>query len=196
MKDFDHIMSVWQGQPKQDQLSVDDVLKQVKKGMTTMSRKLLFNISTMFVAIVAYCVAMLFLAFKSPITYMGITIILITLILYITMMIRDYKLISNRDATINPIEYLQHLKEYQKNRSKIYGWLYYIFIMSISLGLVLFLFEVLESHTKVFKIVVYSLSAAWFLLCTFYLRKRFVNSEQEKLNLMIDRLVRLQNQFD
>src|ERR1700744_4840392 len=121
MKDFDQLMSVWQGQPKQDQLSVDDVLKQVKKGMTTMSRKLLFNISTMFVAIAAYCVAMLFLAFKSPVTYMGITIILITLILYITMMIRDYKLISNRDATINPIEYLQHLKEYQKNRSKIYG---------------------------------------------------------------------------
>jgi uncharacterized protein YfbU (UPF0304 family) len=32
MKDFDHLMSVWQAQPKQDQLSVDEVLKQVKKG--------------------------------------------------------------------------------------------------------------------------------------------------------------------
>ena len=29
MKDFDHLMSVWQEQPKKDQLSVDDVLKQV-----------------------------------------------------------------------------------------------------------------------------------------------------------------------
>jgi ribosomal protein S18 acetylase RimI-like enzyme len=37
MKDFDHLMSVWQGQPKQDQLSVDDVLKQVKKGIRSIT---------------------------------------------------------------------------------------------------------------------------------------------------------------
>lgn len=34
MKDFDHLMSVWQGQPKQEQLSVEETLKQVKKGCT------------------------------------------------------------------------------------------------------------------------------------------------------------------
>jgi len=196
MKDFDQLMSVWQEQPKHDQLSVDEVLKQVKKGMTTMSRKLLWNITAMAIFITTYFAAMLFLAFKSPVTYMGITIILITLVLYIIMMIRDYRLINTRDATINPIDYLQHLKEYQKNRSKIYGWLYYIFIMALSLGLVLYFFEVLENSTKILKIAAYSLTAIWFLFCTFYLRKRFVSHEQEKLGLMIDRLVRLQSQFD
>ena len=47
MKDFDHIMSVWQDQPKKDQLSVDDVLKQVKKGVNGLSRKLFWNITIM-----------------------------------------------------------------------------------------------------------------------------------------------------
>jgi hypothetical protein len=47
MKDFDHLMSVWQEQPKKDQLSVDDVLKQVKKGMSAMSRKLFWGIVLM-----------------------------------------------------------------------------------------------------------------------------------------------------
>jgi len=60
MKDFDQLMSVWQGQPKQDQLSVDDVLKQVKKGMTTMSRKLLWSIVSMSISLVVVLGVMLF----------------------------------------------------------------------------------------------------------------------------------------
>lgn len=32
MKDFEHLMTVWQGQPVKEQLSVDEALKQVKKG--------------------------------------------------------------------------------------------------------------------------------------------------------------------
>jgi len=196
MKDFDHLLSVWQGQPKPDQLSVDDVLKQVKKGMSSMSNKLLWSIACMSVAMIVILGVMLFFVFTSWITYLGIAIILITMILYIMMMVRDYRLIHGRDATINPTEYLQSLKEYQKNRAEIYGWMYYIYVLMISIGLALYFFEVLQSASKAFKITAYSLTAGWLLFCTTFLRKRFVSNEQEKLNLMIDRLVRLQNQFD
>jgi Ca2+/Na+ antiporter len=196
MKDFDHLMSVWQKQPKPDQLSVDDVLKQVKKGMSTMSNKLLWNIASMSVLFIFFLGAMLFFVFKSWTTYLGILIILVTMILYILMMIRDYKLIHRRDATINPTDYLQNLKEYQKNRAEVYGWMLYIYVVLISIGMALYFFEVLQSATRVFKVTAYSLIGIWLLFCTVYLRKRFVNNEQEKLNLMIDRLVRLQNQFD
>jgi len=106
MKDFDQLMSVWQGQPKQDQLSVDDVLKQVKKGMNSMSRKLAWNIASMTLSFLAILCIMLFLVFQSWATYAGMSIILITLILYIIMMVRDYKLIHSHDITINPADYL------------------------------------------------------------------------------------------
>jgi hypothetical protein len=196
MKDFDHLMSVWQEQPKKDQLSVDDVLKQVKKGMSSLSNKLLWSIASMSVSLILIAGVMLFLVFTSWVTYLGIAIILITMILYIMMMVRDYKLIHGRDATINPTEYLQNLKEYQKNRADIYGWMYYIYVLMISIGLALYFFEVLQSATRTFKIAAYGVTGAWLLFCTIYLRKRFVASEQEKLSLMIDRLIRLQNQFD
>jgi hypothetical protein len=196
MKDFDQLMSVWQGQPKPDQLSVDDVLKQVKKGMNSMSRKLLLSITGMSISFIIILAIMLFLVFNSWVTYLGIVIILITMILYILMMIRDYKLIHKRDVTTNPTDYLQSLKEYQKNRAEIYGWMYYIYVLMISIGLALYFFEVLQSATKVFKITAYTLTGAWLLFCSIYLRRRFVSNEQEKLNLMIDRLIRLQSQFD
>jgi hypothetical protein len=196
MKDFDHLMSVWQEQPKKDQLSVDDVLKQVKKGMSGMSRKLLLGIITMSVSFVGVLGVMLFLVFTSWVTYVGIIIIMITILLYGLMMIRDYRVISKQDITTNPTEYLQSLKEYQRNRAVVYGWLFYAYMLLISCGLVLYFFEVLQSSSTAFKLAAYGFSALWFLFCTFYLKGRFVKNEQDKVNLMIDRLIRLQNQFD
>lgn len=196
MKDFDQLMSVWQGQPKQDQLSVDEVLKQVKKGVNTMSNKLMWNIVSMSVSFIAIFILMLFFVFESWVTYAGMSIILLTLILYIFMMVRDYRLIHSRDITINPTDYLEHLKEYQRNRAEVYGRLYFIYIIMISIGLALYFFEVLHNATKAFKIAMYTITGAWFLICATYLRRRFLINEQEKLTLMIDRLVRLQNQFD
>jgi sensor histidine kinase YesM len=118
------------------------------------------------------------------------------MMLYVMMMVRDYRIISKQDITINPAEYLQSLKEYQRNRAEVYGWLYYLYVILISCGLLLYFFEILQSSSAAFKTVVYGLTTAWLLFCTLYLKGRFVKSEQDKLNLMIDRLIRLQNQFD
>lgn len=119
-----------------------------------------------------------------------------TMILYVMMMVRDYRIISAQDVTINPTAYLQTLKEYQRNRVKVYGWMYYLYVVLISAGLLLYFYEVLQSASATFKIAAYGLTGIWLLFCTFYLKNRFVKGEQDKLNLMIDRLVRLQNQFD
>ena len=196
MKDFDQLMSVWQEQPKQDQLSVDDVLKQVKKGMSGISQKLLWNITSMVVTLWAILVMMLFFVFQSWITYLGMGILVITILLYALMMVRDYRIISKQDITINPADYLQSLKEYQYNRVKIYGWMYYVYVVLISVGLLLYFYEVLDSMSTAFKVIVYTAYSALILTCTFYIRERFVKSEQEKLNQMIDRLAKLQGQFD
>jgi hypothetical protein len=196
MKDFDHLMSVWQEQPKKDQLSVDEVLKQVKSGVNSLGRKLFWNIVSMAALLAGLFVMMLFFVFKSWVTYAGIVIILATMILYLLLMVRDYRIINNRDATINPARYLHDLKEYQKNRSNIYGWMFYLYVVLISSGLLLYFFEVLQSASTAFKIAAYSIYTALILFCTFYIRTNFVKGEQEKLGLMIDRLMRLQDQFD
>ncbi|MES2429232.1 MAG: hypothetical protein V4560_19775 [Bacteroidota bacterium] len=197
MKDFDHLMSVWQEQPKKDQqLSVDDVLKQVKKGMSGLSRNLFWGIVIMAASFIGLFMVMLFLVFTSWVTYVGIIIILITILIYGMVMVRDYRVISKQDITTNPTEYLQSLKEYQKNRGITYGWLFYLYVILISCGLALYFYEVLQTASTAFKIAAYGFSAVWFLFCTFYLRHRFAKSEQDKVNLMIDRLIRLQSQFN
>ena len=196
MKDFEHLMSVWQDQPKQDKLSVDEALKQVKKGIGSMSRKLLWNIAGMLFSLTGIFIVMFFFVFKSFTTYLGIAILLVTIIVYVLMMIRDYRLINKRDITINPAEYMQGLKEYQRNRAAVYGWMYYIYVLLITIGLALYFFEVLMNTSAQFKLIAYGLTSAWLIFCTFYLKNRIFKNEEEKLNLMIERLERLQGQFE
>ncbi|WP_295650242.1 hypothetical protein [uncultured Mucilaginibacter sp.] len=195
MKDFEHIMSVWQAQPANDQLSVDEALKQVKKGISGLSRKLLWGIIAMIVALIDSIVVLFFFVFQSWVTYVGLFIIVMTILLYVIMMIRDYRIIRKRDITISPGEYLQTLKEYQKNRAKLYGRLYYTYVMLLSTGMTMYFIEVLHDASLVGKIIVYTLTIAWFLICTFYLKQRIEKNEQEKINLIVDRLERLKGQF-
>ncbi|AMR33133.1 hypothetical protein A0256_17775 [Mucilaginibacter sp. PAMC 26640] len=196
MKDFDHLLMVWQGQPKLEPIAVDEILKQVKKGMSNLTRNLFWSITGMLLALSGIFAVMLFFVFQSWITYMGIAVILSTMVGYVIMMIRDYRLINKQDLTTNPSAYLEDLKQYQKSRATIYGWMYYLYVLLLSIGLTLYFFEVLQSASTTFKLLAYGLTASWLLFCTFYLKGRIFASEQEKLNLMIDRLVRLQDQFD
>ncbi len=196
MKDFDHIMSVWQTQPKRDQLSVDEALRQVKRGMGSLNKKLLIGIICLLIGSVAVAAVMLFLVFQSWLTYLGMGIILCTMLLYMFVMIKDYKLIATKDVTTHPVEYLQSLKEYQRRRSDLYGWLLYIYLMLISVGLSLYLYEILAYLSPVLKYSFYAFTIIWLLYVAFFLKNRIFQLEQEKLNLMIDRLVRLQDQFD
>ncbi|WDF53578.1 hypothetical protein [Mucilaginibacter sp. KACC 22063] len=196
MKDFDHLMSVWQGQPAKTQLSVDEVLKQVKKGIRGITGKLYWGIVGM-IAITAYTfVVLFFFTFKYWQTYVGIGVILMTMLLYLSLIVRHYRILHKRDHTVNPTEYLKSLKEYQKQRATLAGWFYYIFVMLISVGLSLYLVELLAHSSPVKKYTIYGLTVAWILFLTFYLKRRIFRSEEEKLNLLIDRLQRLENQFE
>jgi membrane protein YdbS with pleckstrin-like domain len=196
MKDFDHLMSVWQGQPKQDQLSVDEVLKQVKKGIRGITNQLYWGIVAMVAMLGLTFFILFFFVFQSMLTYVGITIMMATMLAYAVMIIRNYRVLNKHDATLNPTDYLQDLKEYQKNRAKIAGWFYYIFVMLISVGLALYFVEVLQNASLYKKVSVYGLTIVWFLFLTLYYKKRIFKSEEEKLNLMIERLERLQGQFE
>ncbi len=196
MKEFEHLMSVWQGQPKPDKLSVDEALKQVKKGINGITSKLYWGIVGMVALIVCAFIITFFFAFRSPATIIGILIILITMLLYLSLIIRHYHILNKHDLTQNPTEYLNTLKEYQKNRTKVIGWFYYVFMLMISAGLALYFIEVLENAPVYFKLITYGSIIIWFLFITFYLKPRMFKNEEEKLNLMIDRLIRLQEQFD
>ena len=64
MKDFEHLISVWQGQPKQEQLSVDEALKQAKKGIRSITSQLYWGIVAMVAVLLLTFVILFFFVFQ------------------------------------------------------------------------------------------------------------------------------------
>ena len=197
MKDFDHLMSVWQDQPvHHDKLSVDNVLKQVKKDVSAIANKLRWSIMAVIALLISTFAVLCFLVFNSWMTYAGILIMMTCMLMYFMLIIRHYRILNKHDATSSPTEYLVDLHEYQKERGKVTGWFFYIFVLMIGVGLLLYFYEVLATFPLYGKITVYGLTVVWLMFCTFYLKRRIFASEQEKLNMMIDRMERLKSQFE
>jgi sensor histidine kinase YesM len=170
MKDFDHLMSVWQEQPVHDKLSVDDVLKQVKRGVSDLANKLRWNIVAVIALLGSAFIVMFFLVFHSWLTYAGLLVMIVCMLMYFTLMVRHYRILNKHDHTLNPTEYLISLHEYQKERAKVTGWFYYIYVLLISLGLLLYFYEIFATFSLYSKIMIYGTTVAWLLFCTFYLK--------------------------
>ncbi|MBE7178844.1 MAG: hypothetical protein INR69_20755 [Mucilaginibacter polytrichastri] len=195
MKDFEHIELLWKTQPEKRMPSSDDVLRQVKKMVGGLSRKLFLGIVAMAVTVALMFVILFFVPFRSYTTYLGIGIIMLTVCVYAAMMIRDYRLIARNDFTVDPVNHLQQIKQYQRNRARFSGWVFYIYMLLITAGFALYFIEIFEHVSIWFQLSAYLFTAIWFLFCTFYLKDRINKNENEKVALVIDRLERLQKQF-
>jgi hypothetical protein len=196
MKDFEHLLSVWQEQPKQPRLSVDDVLKQVKKGINKLGIQVYYSIVATIVAIAFTAGLTLFAVFEQRMSYIGLFVLLFGMVAYLILQIGDYRTIHKHDVTLNPAAYLNDLKEYQKRRAYLNGRFYYVFAVMISLGISLYTIEVFENKPIVFRIVYYGFCIITVLFTTFYLRRRFIEREEKKVSYLIERLERLQAQFE
>jgi hypothetical protein len=196
MKEFEHLMQVWQGQPTREKLSVEDVLKQVKKGMGLLARRLMLGLVVIAVTTAIVIYLAVFGAFTSWTSHVGLLILTAGMVMYLTLQIGDYRTIARHDPTLDPANYLNTLKIYQRRRAHLYGWFWYAFAMIVTAGMSLYTFEVLQGQTLPVKIISYSFWTAYILFATFYLKDRIVKHENEKVDLMIERLERLKNQFD
>ncbi len=195
MKNFEELSSLWIEQPKAAQVPADTLLKQVKKGTSALNRKLVWGIGMMAATFTMMIILFLFFLFNSWLTYAGILIVMSTILVYGLMMYRDYKLIAAHDPTTEVNVYLEKLKIYQTGRTRVNGIMLYVYTILLTLGLSLFMIEILKSVSLIFEITIYLIFIGWVLLVMFYWRKRIIKNEQEKISEIIERLERLKNQF-
>ncbi|WP_345951869.1 hypothetical protein ABDD95_10615 [Mucilaginibacter sp. PAMB04274] len=196
MKDFEHLLSVWQEQPKQPQLSVDDVLKQVKKGINKLGIRVLYSIAITAVALIFTSGLTLFAVYEQRLSYIGLFVMLLGMIAYLVLQIGDYRTITKHDLTLNPAAYLKSLKEYQNRRAYLNGRFYYAFALMICLGISLYTIEVFQNKPLIFRILYYTFCGVYILIATFYLKDRLIQREQKKVSYLIERLERLEGQFE
>lgn len=197
MQEFDHIEEIW-AKAKQTvdvSISADEMLRQAKKEVGGMRTKSLLNIGGMTLSFLAVAALWIFFDFNSWTTHMGISIVIIAVGVYTIILYNNYRIISNSDFTANPNEFIKSLKYYQLNRFALHHRLYWFYAIALSLGMILYFFEVLAQLPVWAQILTVVLSFGWMIFCSTLVRKAVIKRDKERIALLIEKFERLSGQF-
>jgi membrane protein YdbS with pleckstrin-like domain len=195
MQEFDHIEALWAKHTVDVSISADEMLKQAKKDVSGMRTRSLLNIAGMILSFLAFAALWLFFDFQSLTTHIGISIIIITVAVYIVILYNNYRIISNSDFTANPNEFIKSLKLYQLNRFSLHNRLYWFYAIALSLGMVLYFFEVFGHMSPWAQILTVVLSFGWMIFCSTLVRKAVIKRDRERISLLIEKFERISGQF-
>lgn len=195
MQNFDFIEKIWNDHSVEAKISSDEMLAQVKKDVGTLKNKSFVNIILMVGCIIVLCVLWYFLTFSSITTNIGLGITILSILVYSVLLYKDHVLINKTDFTAYPAEYLTYLKQYQINRYKLYNSTYWIYVISLTVGIALYFIEILQYFSIEWRWLAIILTFGWILFCSTYVRKIVMRREKERIETLIEKLERLSAQF-
>ena len=195
MQEFDHIQSLWDTHKVEVKISSDEMLSQVKKDVGGIRTRSVLNIAGMILSFLAIAALWLFFDFNSWTTHAGLTITITVIAVYTFILYRGHRLIAQNDFTAHPKEFLANLKSYQLDRFKLYNRLYWIYAVALSIGIILYFFEMLSYYSPLMQCTAIILTFAWMLFCSTLVRKTAMKREKERISLLIEKFERLSSQF-
>lgn len=196
MQQFDQIEALWAKHTVDVNISADEMLKQAKKEVNGMRTKSLLNIGGMILSVIAMAMLWLFYDVQNWTTHAGISIIIITILVYTAILYNNYKIISKVDFTVNPNEFITKLKLYQLDRLTMYNRLYWFYTIALSLGAALYFIEVLSHMELWMQIVAIVVTIGWMVFCSTLVRKAVIKKDKERIALLIEKFERISGQFN
>jgi membrane protein YdbS with pleckstrin-like domain len=196
MQQFDQIEALWAKHTVDVNISADEMLKQAKKEVNGMRTKSLLNIGGMILSVIAMAMLWLFYDVQNWTTHAGISIIIITILVYTAILYNNYKIISKVDFTVNPNEFITKLKLYQLDRLTMYNRLYWFYTIALSFGAALYFIEVLSHMEFWMQIVAIVVTIGWMIFCSTLVRKAVIKKDKERIALLIEKFERISGQFN
>lgn len=196
MKDFDALKDIWSGQVSQPRISYEDIIKGLKLAKRSFSNKLLLETAGMFSAVIILLWVWISNPFMMWTTHLSLLILIVCCLYYVFIQISDYRSITNSESLLQqPEDYIQYLKKYRKRRYILNTRKYSVYSIFIGIAFGLYFIE-LYFIAPLWQIIGgVAFTGAWFVVC-WRLMRTYIRREQEKLYEMIEKLERLQHQFN
>ena len=198
MKDFDSLRNIWQEPNPAEQTPTV-----ISIGKTSKTVKMKLQKQQLGGAIVLVLTALLIGAlaifggfnFTHWYTYGGMVLICIVCLAQAGLMYSLYKKISTINETSAPAAHLKQWEAYYDLRKKQNKWnmpLYYI-LLNIAMGI--YLIEVLTGRPVLNVSIFIAVYVGWMLFTYFYLGKRNIKKEDERLNRIVGELKLIESQL-
>jgi uncharacterized membrane protein YciS (DUF1049 family) len=196
MKDFNELKQLWHVQQEHDGVSYDAILNTVKQTKNKYTAKLLSHVIS--IAVIVLITIYIFISFRfhTWTTLLSMFIVISCLVYYMLIQIKDYRSISSSESLLNkPEAYIAYLQAYKQHRYRLNTRNYTIYTISLSIALALYLIE-MSFYVSTFALVLFVIGTIiWFLICYFVLMKVYIKKESERLEELINKLKKLEEQF-
>ena len=186
MKDFDQLKNIWQQQETKSIPDVSTIINKAKKFRKQYNQKIIFQLISLVLAMVVVSWVVITINFKQVTTYIGIALMFICVTLFSILRYMQMQKLNKIDFTSNPndtLNQLNYVYQFQKwVNTKITGW--YFLVMSLAFGL--YFIEVIAPLSITIKLTVIILTTLWMLIAYFYLGKKQIQKENNRIQTMID----------
>ncbi|MEO8146013.1 MAG: hypothetical protein ABI723_00185 [Bacteroidia bacterium] len=196
MQDFDELKNIWQQEEPKQMPEASEILSRISSTKNSLAQNLLKAIVQLVPAFLVVLIIAIFIKFDSQVTYTGIVIILVSIVVYGYFVVRHYFDLAKDYSLLKPAEYLAVIQKQYEVRKKFntMGGLVYSVILYI--GIILYMIEVAGHLSLLWQIAGYGLTTLWFLYVYFVLSKKVIKSENEKFETIIAQLKKLAGQFE
>ena len=196
MQDFDELKNIWQQEEPKPMPEASEILARVSSTRNSLAQNLLKAIIQLVPAFIVVLIIAVYIKFDSQVTYAGIIIILVSIVVYGYFVLRHYFDLAKDYSLLKPSEYLPIIQKQYEVRKKFntVGGLVYSLILYA--GIILYMIEVAGHLSLLWQIAGYGLTTIWFLYVYFVLSKKVIKSENEKFESIINQLKKLSGQFE
>lgn len=198
MKDFDSLKDMWQTPTSAAKSPTITGIGKTSKTLKMKLQKQQLGGAIMLVLTAILIAAMAIFGgfnFTHWYTYGGMVLICVVCLAQAALMYSLYKKISNINETAAPAAHLQQWETYYDLRKKQNKWnmpLYYI-LLNIAMGI--YLVEIFTGRPLVNVSIFIGVYIAWMLFAYFYLGKRNMRKEDERLNSIVNDLKGIEKQL-
>lgn len=199
MQDFDSLKNMWQ-QPADTGTANEEIMK-IINNTTTSKMKLqkphLYGTIALILTAIFIAALALFgnLNFKHWYTYGGMVLIALVCIVQAVFMYTIYKKIKNIDDTAAPAEHLQQWETYYSLRKKQNKWNMPVYYVLLNIAMAIYMIEIFTGRPVANVIIFIAVYAGWMLFAYFYLGKRNLKKEDNRLRKIIDDLKAIEIQL-
>ena len=106
MQDFDELKNIWQQEEPKPMPEASEILARVSNTKNSLAKNLLKAIIQLVPAFIVVLIIAVYIKFDSQVTYAGIIIILVSIVVYGYFVLRHYFDLAKDYCLLKPIEYL------------------------------------------------------------------------------------------
>lgn len=196
MKEFDNLQELWKQQKQNPLPDVSVIIAKAKKEKQSMANKIVIQAATLLLAVVAIIMVVAAIDFKMATTYIGVSLMFLTIIVFSAIRLYQVYKLKNIDLTQNPKKVLAELETFYAFQQFVNTkcTLAYFILLNIAFGF--YFIEVMQPMSAMVKAIVLVVYIAWMLIAYFYLGKKQKEKEYAKTKAIIDSIKKIEKEYE